>query len=117
MPKVNSSRRRSSGMRPALETLQAPVSTSTLPPAAGDALLGRLAEGVRLHGQRFRELALTENLHRLPAPHQAAFRQRAHSTTAPLSKPRVEPHQVHDRVLAAEDVVEAALRSGACSGI
>src|SRR5262245_50612189 len=113
MAKVNSSRRRSSGMRPALANPSSTFDHLGAAAGCGDALLSRFAEGMRLHRQRFGQLALAENLDRPAAAHQALLEQRGRVDHGAGGEGRLEPAQVHDAELPPERVVEAALGQAA----
>src|SRR5678815_2613136 len=113
MPNVNSSRRRSSGMRPAFWN---PSSTGHHLGAAArlvDGRLGRRAERVRLDGQRLRQRALPQHLDLLVAADEAVLRQRLAIDHRAGLEDGFELGEVDDAVLDPERIAEAALRQAA----
>src|SRR5690349_6577251 len=77
----------------------------------GDLLGGLAAELVRLHGQGLGHFTTAEHLHqRRAAADDAGIAQRVHRHRRALLEQLLELIEVHDVVLGAEDVGEAALR-------
>src|SRR5262245_26227981 len=113
MAKVNRSRRRSSGMRPAFANPSSTFDHLGAAAGCGDTRLCRLAEGVGLDGQRLGQLALTEDLDRPAAPHQTVLGERCRIDRRAGFERRVDAAQVDDTELAPEQVAEAALGQAA----
>src|SRR5215468_2301188 len=113
MPNVNSSRRRSSGMRPAFVNPSSTVDHLGTAAGGGDAFLCGRAEGVRFDGQRLAQRALPEHLDRPAGAHQAARYQGRRVDHVARREHRLEAGEIDDPVGAPEGVVEAAFRQAA----
>src|ERR1700733_10184544 len=114
-PSVNKIRLRRSGMRKMLASLSN-IYLQDLKFAArlGDLFLGGFRKLMRVHGERGRELARAQNLHRMLGADHAGLAQDV-GTDRRLAQER-ELVQIHDVKFLAENIGEPALRHAPVQG-